>query len=452
MDQKIYGHWLVPSNGYEFEGNLVVNKDQRGLFLELLIPAAKDGGPTVGIRRGTRVPFIQGSLFGDEKIVLYNCVFLDTNGFIGNVLQLVRCEYAFEGLNVGSENQLVFSDAFILFSGMLEWTRLCSFKPVFNRNNSRSIEWHREESVELCLEDGLTLTFSPDISSHYGPYEQEASMSQSVITRFKYKKPISWEHVMQDSKKVRYLCSFALRDYAQIEGIRYLSPSLYEEKNTESAHPLMPQSVLFGSGKDNVVNPSPGRGFFSLFGFQEGINNGAIQKWFAVFERLEPILDLYFSVLEGIVRAPAFQFLNLVQALETFHARFVTNDVQEAIIKANALQDEHAKNNSYKIDFLIKPEQSGGRKVHLYTRLAYLSYDCANYPWRFTEYLGKEKAFLTKIVDSRNYFTHYSETKKDKAFKENELTNVNKRLVNLLQYHILKELGFDDDGAYEKVF
>lgn len=449
MDQRHYGHWRIPGVNHELEGNLIVDKEKHALFLELLIPAAEDGGPTIGVREGTKVTYIQGSLFGNMDIVLYDCTFSKVNGFIGDILQLVLCKYAFEELKVDNEDQLAFSNVSVLFSGMTEWTRLCHFKQVFGDNNSTSIEWHAEEPVQISTGDGLTLTLSPAISSHCGPYEKETGLSQAVLSCFEYDKPVPWTRILRDSKKLKYLCSYALRDYVQIEEMKYTSPYLPRDEN--ESYPLQPQTVLLGTGEDDMGRPSVGAGYFSLFSLQEGIDNGAIKKWFDSFEVLEPVLDLYFSVLEGAVRTPAFQFITLVQALETFHARFITNDRKTAVSMAKNLEDSSAESPN-PVSFLAKPGQERSRDVNLYTRLAYLSYDRGNYPWRFDDYLYDEGTYITKVVDSRNYYTHYSGNKEDKALKGDDLVKANSHLAELLQYHILKTLGFDDDFAYKKVF
>lgn len=452
MERKIYGRWKTLTSENELEGNLIVDEEERLLFLELLIPDPGDGGPTVGFRRGTVLPFIQGSLFGGGSILLHNCTCLDTNGFIGDVLQLIRCEYAFRGLKIESKDQFCFSEIFVTYDGMLEWTRLGRFEQKLEGDRHWSIHWFGEENVKIKASEDLVLEFSPAISSRTGMLEPDATMEQSVVVRFKYSKAADWSRLLRDMKKVRYLASFALKDYVDVSEIKYIHPALSQKSEGDAEEEFIrPQNVVLGVNLAPGLSPTKGRGFFSLFGLESGIQNGAIGKWFDSFDMLEPVLDLLFSALEGRANSETLRFLSYIQALETLHARFVTNNVQEAISKVEQLKrksEEARYPNS--VDYLIKPKQMNAKSIHLYTRLAYLAYDCGEYPWRFRDYDGREKEYLTKIVDSRNYYTHYSQDKKDKAFQADALSEVNQHLVSLLQYHMLKILGFDAQYAFKK--
>lgn len=59
--------------------------------------------------------------------------------------------------------------------------------------------------------------------------------------------------------------------------------------------------------------------------------------------------------------------------------------------------------------------------------------------------------FPQKLVDTRNYYTHYSQGKKDKAFRKEELPIVNAELMALLEYHLMLTLGFDDETTLTNV-
>lgn len=453
MENKIYGRWKTLSSAIELEGNLIVDEEKRKLFLELLIPDPGDGGPTAGFERGTVFPLIQGSLFGGGSILLHNCTCLGTSGFLGDVLQLIHCEYGFYGLRIEEEYQFRFSEICVTYDGMLEWTHLCRFEQRFDEDRHLSLHWFGEENITLKVSNDLNIDFSPSVSSNRGMFDPDAIMTQSVVVRFEYAQEVEWGRFLEDLKKVKYLNSFALRAQIHVTEIKYCDPSLKKKNiiDSKKTKHILPRSVLMGLNPTTEVNTLKGRGFFSLFGLKDGVQNGAIEKWFDIFETLEPVLDLLFSAIEGRANSEILCFLNYVQALETFHARFVANDVREVTSQVRHFKEEHIKkHHSNSIDFLIKSDQIYAKSVHLYTRLAYLSYDCGEYPWRFSDYLGKEKEYLTKIVDSRNYYTHYSQGKKAKAFRETELYEVNCHLASLLQYHILKILGFDSQYALEK--
>ena len=53
--------------------------------------------------------------------------------------------------------------------------------------------------------------------------------------------------------------------------------------------------------------------------------------------------------------------------------------------------------------------------------------------------------FVTSIIDTRNYLTHYSDELKEGALEGAELHNANLRLRILIMIFLFKELGLDEE-------
>lgn len=64
--------------------------------------------------------------------------------------------------------------------------------------------------------------------------------------------------------------------------------------------------------------------------------------------------------------------------------------------------------------------------------------------------LERDSQFIQKIVDTRNYYTHYDPKKINRSFTPAELSKVNYKLMLLLEYHILKLLGFEESELRKK--
>ena len=66
----------------------------------------------------------------------------------------------------------------------------------------------------------------------------------------------------------------------------------------------------------------------------------------------------------------------------------------------------------------------------------------------FKEHLGTSKErskLLRKIIDTRNYLTHYSEELKSKSTEGNELWLLCQKMEVIFQLHFLKVIGFSED-------
>lgn len=46
-----------------------------------------------------------------------------------------------------------------------------------------------------------------------------------------------------------------------------------------------------------------------------------LKRWFACYDRLKPVLDLYFAVISNLVLTDTSRFLYLAQAIEVYHGR-----------------------------------------------------------------------------------------------------------------------------------
>ena len=167
---------------------------------------------------------------------------------------------------------------------------------------------------------------------------------------------------------------------------------------------------------------------------------------------MKPVLDLFFASERNEIYSPEVIFLNLVQALETFHARFIADT--KALYRKHIdevlapFQDANVKRTWW--DFLFGKKQEARKDILLSCRIADLVF--ANGEICYWQYWGGNQfQFVDRIVSTRNYFTHYNEKKKDSIFSNEELPFINEHLSCLLKYHILLRLGYDAQKAKKKL-
>ena len=60
--------------------------------------------------------------------------------------------------------------------------------------------------------------------------------------------------------------------------------------------------------------------------------------------------------------------------------------------------------------------------------------------------------FLQKVIFTRNYYTHYDDTKLERSFVIEDIPYVNRILTGLLQYHILKLLGIGTEKLKKRMY
>lgn len=160
-------------------------------------------------------------------------------------------------------------------------------------------------------------------------------------------------------------------------------------------------------------------------------------------EKLVPIFNLYLSLFKYRDMPLEMVFLNIVQALETFHSRFFYGDKKKNYVKS--VMERFSK--SVNFDQLKKKLLSDTQMdencsyIILVSRLNDLL--IGNYNTIFHDYWGCEEDYGQIIADTRHYYTHYGSSKEKKALKGDNLGEAIFVLRSLLEYHICLILGID---------
>jgi hypothetical protein len=65
---------------------------------------------------------------------------------------------------------------------------------------------------------------------------------------------------------------------------------------------------------------------------------------------------------------------------------------------------------------------------------------------------GKDRTnFVKKVIDTRNYRTHFDESLEGRAARGKELHRINEKLKELIEMCLLAEIGFEDDEIKKAV-
>ncbi len=176
-----------------------------------------------------------------------------------------------------------------------------------------------------------------------------------------------------------------------------------------------------------------------------------LKNWYSKYNLLGSVVELYETAYNYAGISSEMLFLNLTQALETYHARFVSNDLKNYIKLVDGFlretyklagDDEFDKHHLSYWHILIAQDEKRTKSITLKSKLGYLFLAGFEITFEYLDYSMEE--FIRKVVDTRNYYTHYSIDKKDKIFPKQQLPYANGILLGILQYYILKEIGIED--------
>jgi len=174
-----------------------------------------------------------------------------------------------------------------------------------------------------------------------------------------------------------------------------------------------------------------------------------LKNWFEKADTLGPVYDLYFGTLYNPRMYLQHQFLSLIQAIEAYHRRkfegkYLSDDDYEPIYEKfkkfiNELAIEpSSKEASFKE--ALKSKLKYGNEYSLRKRLKDLF---EKYKEVVDHFIENKDIFINRVVDTRNYLTHYDKNLREKAVDGEQLYYVTQQLKIVIVICLLSELGFN---------
>lgn len=175
-------------------------------------------------------------------------------------------------------------------------------------------------------------------------------------------------------------------------------------------------------------------------------NSQAMQLWFDQFEAFDPALRLFFTVTGARQMFVNIRLLLAIQALEVFHRR--TSD--EAIMTEEkfseftdamvaAIPPDTEPNMREKLESLYRYANEPSLKQRLRSIVASLTAAFGETP------CGFNSKYLRKLVDTRNYYTHFAEELRARTLDGEGMYWATRRIVLLLTLLFLQRLGIPAD-------
>jgi hypothetical protein len=158
------------------------------------------------------------------------------------------------------------------------------------------------------------------------------------------------------------------------------------------------------------------------------------------YTKSQHIFRLYFDSIHISFQFPVSKFLNIIQAIESYHTE---RDVTE-LISQKKQEFQERKKEAVKI---IKRENhelgdwTNAEFKYITPLRLRLEELCNESNFIFNAFIPNKEYFIGKVMDSRNYYTHYDPKKKLKAASDIELEVMTGALRMLIGLNILVECG-----------
>ena len=125
--------------------------------------------------------------------------------------------------------------------------------------------------------------------------------------------------------KIKRLIELCVLNTIDVTQISAFNSSIYDEYGDLK----VPREIEIISSMKGIKNTEKeGVHVIKWLRLPELISNNSFSLYIDKYEKMEPIVELYIETVYNRTMSPVRRFFNIVQALETYHSRFVTNDME----------------------------------------------------------------------------------------------------------------------------
>lgn len=435
--------WLPKRQDEQITGVLKYNRET-GAELSLY---GNFGSPQGIFHDSTqRTEVIHGIASSGENITLYKCY--RSSGYFGSSGFPTSSYYAnivFVGVHFAPE-KVTFRALEIECTHLNEWANFRAFDIPFSTSRRALIRYKQPKPVVARLKEGLKVTIGARwMGLSHSLYQKQASIQERAYIRIDTRKETPFDEMSDLVSHMQNLLSFAFSDatpHLRIEGLtRYAVQQLL---NRTAQRPVQVFTRPLGTASDKNITPHDM--LFDLADLRDNIQE-FLSNWYGKREKLKPVYDLYFGTLYRPGVYVETRFMNIVQAIESYHRRTSNNQImgkeQYQAMKKAIVHSVPTQYRKWLMDQLAY-----GDEPRLYDRL--IEIISLSQP---TSDMVTENAenFARSITDTRNYNTHFPPRLESKALKGEALYWETFKLKVLLETCLLRELGFVPDQIRERV-
>jgi len=434
-------------NEFVHSCDLYYNEKQGGIILKINVKNEKTLGSFLQVP--LELPYLCGELENGFKFTLLRLRRTGMKDLLsyGITVFTFAAEYILCGI-IGKENkEQIFKKINFTLSDIIEWGEESAFtigeqfELISRKDEVQKAIYTGEEFQINYLVHGSMLPIV-----EYELLKEHIDIQQHGIIEISFRNEEKFERFIEIFEKLKRLIEIASFKRINVENVvAYSKDIVYTigEKTIER-----PIEIYGHDIQDNNSDEILKRHRWKWIGLSELIKQNSFEHYFDKHETLAPIIELFLEPFYAENSSETRVFLNVVQALETYHSRFITNNFNVFKDRVKELDEKFCSTKETKLkEFLMAKSKSF---ITLESRLADLLF--ANGEVRFDIGEIKYKEFPEVIAHTRNYYIHYDERIKDKyrVLDEEELQFYNRSLLQMLEYYILLELGFVDVNEMKK--
>ena len=435
--EKVGYFWLPEDTKQQLPGTLRIS-DSGEIALEVI---GSFGDPIDQLNDQPSLGRIVGIIENGDLVTLDSCRYTQRNISFGGVSKsLIHASLALLGAHYDKDEPITFSRVKFSVEGLDQWLSISGIRVTRNwETKSATIKYDPPQELLFSLPDNISLafTFSWTLPSERNPTEAKVTQKAYVSLESKDLRP--FDFFSSIIFKLTNLFCFAIDDTVTLDSVTGFSYELKKEMSGGDTYEV-PIKLYYQSLPFSEVKPKLDwdRMLFR-YGHIKNDFERIITNWLTNYDVSNPAFNLYFASKSGGYRYLEGRFLSLAQGVETLHRRNSSetlmpvdryNEIATQLVAACPAESKGWLENRLKY----------GNELSLRARLKQI---LAPFH-RFFGNAGQRKCLVSKIIDTRNYLTHYDPRLVSSAAEGEELWKICRKLECLFQLHFLRLVGLSD--------
>ena len=383
---------------------------------------------------------IVGQIEEAGLVTLDNCFCKSIEGSGEISKSLIHVNRAFTGVGYDGDEIPRFNSVTFSVEGLDEWVGITGINVDFQlEERTSTISYQPPADVPFNLDNGMQLSVTFGWTAPTGYPIKEAGVSQKAYLELVSQEALELDDFISVVRKITHFLCFAMNQMVSLDGMEATSNNLRRDVG-EGKTRAIPINIYYPSWPYSKNEPETYGS--KLFKFKE-IQNDAkrmINNWIEAYEKITPAFNLYFLAKMGMQTYLEERFMALVQGLEAYHRR-TSDEKQMDEAEFKELIDNLIDQCPPKKKEWLTGKLRYGNEVSLRRRLKKLiePFEDVIEDWQ------KPKGLIDKIVNTRNYLTHYDLSLESKAAKDEELWPLCRKMELLFQLHFFQLIGFSQE-------
>jgi ApeA N-terminal domain 1 len=379
---------------------------------------------------------IVGNIEKDGLVTLDDCSYMQKIVSFDEISKSpLLVKYVFSGVAYKEGESISFNTLNFSVEGIDEWVEISGIKVDSHyKSCTGTITYQPPETISLNLNNGMQLLI---IFSWTIPIST-TNMTKAEIAQKTYFKLVSAEErelndFIAIAHKITTLLCFAIDETVCLDHVTATSNKIRENMTEPVPIRIYYQSQPYSKDKPKIEWDR----MLFRYGLIQNDAERIINNWIDAYDEIAPALNLYFSTKTRAQKYLDGKFLALAQGLETYHRRKSNEKLMDEVIFKELVENLVLKCPEEHKEWL-KGRLMYGNEINLGKRIKSIIKP-------FNSVIGtrrEREKIIRKIVDTRNYLTHYDESLEAKAASGQDLLSLCFKMEAFFQLHFLQLLGF----------